>query len=288
MLSTALFLLFVAIAVFVQNLTGFALALVLLGLVGASEVVPLTDAVNAVTLLGLVNAVVYLRRRGAVRLDRLLWPTLASSLVGTVLGVLLLNGIAGGAYQLLRLLLGLSVLGCAALLWREARPLPSPSAPVSFLGVGLLSGLMGGLFSAAGPPLVYQLYRQPWPAERVREALVFLFGAGAALRLLLVVPTGGFTAHAALLAGTAIPVVVLVTWLGARRPVPLSPALLKSLVCTLLLVTGLTMVGGAWRALSDPAPAAPGDPSAYWAPRSAHPPTSTRACTDDDSPKRWA
>jgi hypothetical protein len=43
------FLVFVAGAVYAQALTGFALALILLGLVGATDLVPLTDAVNAST-----------------------------------------------------------------------------------------------------------------------------------------------------------------------------------------------------------------------------------------------
>lgn len=245
MLSAAVFLLFVAFAVYVQNLTGFALALVLLGLVGATDLLPLLDAVNVVTVLGLVNAGVFLWRRRALHLDRVLWPVLGASLVGTVLGVLLLDWIAGSAYQALRALLGLSIVGCAWLLWRVAQPLSTPSSPGSFVAVGLASGLMVGLFSTAGPPLVYQLYRQPWTAERIRESLVFLFGAGSLLRLLIVVPTGGFSLHALSLSAIAIPVVVLVTSLTARRASPLSPAMLKRLVCGLLVLMGVTMLHSA-------------------------------------------
>lgn len=247
MLSSAVFLLFVVIAVCVQNITGFALALVLLGLVGASDLLPLTDAVNVVTVISLVNAAVFLAHRRALHLQRSMWPTLGASLLGTVLGVLLLGWIAGAAYEWLRLLLGLSVIACAALLWLEAKPLAKPSAPGSFLAVGLVSGLMGGLFSTAGPPLVYQLYRQPWSGDRVRETLVFFFGVGALVRLLVVLPTGGFSWRAAGLTALSVPVVVLVTRLTARRAVPIPPAVLKALVCLLLVGSGLTMVAAAWR-----------------------------------------
>lgn len=249
MLSSAFFLLFVAIAVWVQNITGFALALVLLGLVGASNLLPLPDAVNVVTVISLVNAALFLYHRRALHLQPVLRPAMGASLLGTVLGVLLLGWIAGAAYEWLRLLLGLIVMGCAVLLWREARPLAKPSPPAGFVVVGLLSGLMGGLFSTAGPPLVYQLYRQPWKTDRVRETLVLFFGVGALLRLVMVLSTGGFSWRALVLTAIAMPVVVVVTQLTARRPPPLSPALLKGLVCVLLVGSGLTMVVAAWRGL---------------------------------------
>ena len=49
-----LFLAFVAGAVYAQAITGFALALILLGLIGATDLIPLTDAVAA-TSVGLVE-----------------------------------------------------------------------------------------------------------------------------------------------------------------------------------------------------------------------------------------
>ena len=52
----ATFLVFVAGAVYAQALTGFALALILLGLVGATNLVPLTDAVNASTVIAFCSA----------------------------------------------------------------------------------------------------------------------------------------------------------------------------------------------------------------------------------------
>lgn len=249
MLSTVLFLLFVGLAVYVQNLTGFALALVLLGLVGATHIYPLPDVVNVVSVIGLVNAVLFLRARGALRLDRLLWPTLSANLVGTVLGVASLAWIMGHAYEALRLLLGVSIVLCAWLLWAQTRALSTPSSRGAFYAVGLVSGLMGGLFAAAGPPLVYQVYRQPWPLERMRESLVFIFGAGALLRLAIVIPTTGFSVLSIKLSALAIPMVALMTLLTARRAPPFSPRVIKWLVCTLLVVTGASMIHAAAQAL---------------------------------------
>jgi hypothetical protein len=250
MATHAIFLLFVALAVYAQNLTGFALALILLGLIGITDLVPLTDAVNAVTVMILVNACVFFHRRQTLRLEASLWPAVVASLVGALVGVVLLAWLVGIAYQLVRLMLGVSICACALLLWRSAKPLPQCSSRAAFVAVGAVSGLLGGLFSAAGPPLVYLMYRQPWPQARIQEALIFFFGAGALLRLAIVVSMGQFSANAALLAAEAVPVVFLVTSFAAQRPPPVPAPTLKALVCMLLVVTGAGMVAAAGAALA--------------------------------------
>ena len=242
MMGYALFLVFVALAVYIQNLTGFALALVLLGLVGATDLFLLPDVVNVVSVIALVNAAVFLHRRGAMRLDRLLWPALACSAVGIVIGLATLDWLVGSAYEVLRLLLGISIVACAWMLWRRAAALAQTSRPAAFMSVGLISGVMSGLFAAGGPPLVYQIYRQPWTLARQQESLIFFFGMNAILRLGIVVPTGSFNAQSLTLAAIAVPVVFLVTALTARRPSPLPAKVLKRFVCGLLVVTGLAMV----------------------------------------------
>src|SRR5919202_3257843 len=163
-----LFLLFVAVAVYAQNVTGFALALILLGLVGTTDLVPLPDAVNAVTVLAVVNAATFLYRRRPLRLELSVWPAAAASVLGVAAGTVLLTWLAGTAHEALRLLLGLSIVLCALLLWRATAPLKAVSSRASFAVAGALSGLMGGMFSAPGPPLVYLMYRQPLPLARVQ------------------------------------------------------------------------------------------------------------------------
>ena len=244
-----LFLLFAALAAYAQSVTGFALALVLLGLVGVVDLVPLPDAVNAATVLVAVNAAVFLGRRRPLKLEPSVWPAAAASALGVVAGTALLTWLAGAAHDVLRLLLGLSIVLCAFLLWRAAKPLKAVSSRSTFVLAGATAGLMGGMFSAPGPPLVYLLYRQPLSHARVQESLVLLFGTGALLRLALVVSAGQFSAQAVLLAAEAVPAVVLVTSFAARRPPPLPPGLLKAAVCLLLIATGTGMMGAALSAL---------------------------------------
>jgi uncharacterized protein len=121
-----LFLMFVALAVYAQNLTGFALALILLGLVGATDLVPLTDAVNAVTVIIAATALTFLYRRWPLQLERSLWPAVASSVAGAVAGTMLLTWLADAAYEVLRLILGLSVVLCVPRVTQAAGFRPKP------------------------------------------------------------------------------------------------------------------------------------------------------------------
>jgi uncharacterized membrane protein YfcA len=237
----ATFLVFVAGAVYAQAITGFALALILLGLIGATNLVPLPDAVNASTIIAFCTAWTFLYRRRALRVERVLIPTVVASAAGIVVGALLLTWLAGTAYQVLRLVLGASIVACALSLWRAAQPLPSLSSPAVYAITGGVSGLLAGMFSAPGPPLVYLLYRQPKPLAWIQQSLMVVFGLGTLLRLLIVVPSGQFSLLSLQLAAEAVPVVFVVTFYTARRAPPLSPKLLRSLVCALLIGTGLSM-----------------------------------------------
>ncbi|WP_428672696.1 TSUP family transporter [Reyranella sp.] len=242
----AIFLVFVTGAVYAQALTGFALALILLGLIGATNLMPLTDAVNATTIIGLCTSWTFLYRRRAIRIDRILMPTVVTNAVGVVVGALLLFWLVGTAYQVLRLVLGLSIVACALSLWHAARPLPALSSPTVYALTGGIAGIMGGMFSASGPPLVYLMYRQPIPLAQIREWLMLIFGLSTALRLLLVVPSGQFSLLSLQLAVEALPIVFIVTFHAARHPPPLSPRLLKGFICVLLIGTGLSMSIGAF------------------------------------------
>jgi len=245
----ATFLIFVAGAVYAQALTGFALALILLGLIGATNLLPLTDAVNASTIIGFCTAWLFLWRRRSLHVERVLVPTLVASAAGVAAGAFLAGWLAGTAYQVLRLILGASIVACALSLWRAAQPLPSMSSPRVFALTGGIAGILGGMFSAGGPPLVYLSYRQPKPPGWAREQLMVFFAFSTTLRLLIVVPSGQFSLFDLQLAAEALPVVFLMTYLAVRHPLPLTPKLFRGLICVLLITTGMSMGIGAFLAM---------------------------------------
>jgi len=247
--SLAAFVACVALATFAQNLTGFAFGLILLGLTASFHVASVADAANAAMVLTLVNAWVSFRAERSAPPWRLMRPTLLGSFVGVTVGVLLLGWLSGNAVAGLRGLLGLSITACAVLLLLQARTREQLSGASSFAGIGLLSGVLGGLFSSSGPPLVYHLYRQPLQRQEVRRALLLVFACNALLRLLLIVPSGQFSAHALLLAACAVPVVYGVTRLQIRFPLAVPATTLRRIVAALLLTSGLSLLWSAYRAV---------------------------------------
>ena len=244
-----MFMACVAVSTCAQNLTGFAFGLILLGLVALLHVVPIADAANAAMLLTLINAWSYFRLHRVRPPWALMRPVLWSSVVGVAVGVTLLAWLGNSALDWLRGLLGLCIVACAAMLLFQSRPRLTLSGPRSFMIVGVLSGILGGLFSSSGPPLVYHLYRQPLGAPMVRNCLLLAFAANAGARLVLIGATGQFSAKAALLSVCAMPVVYGVTRLNHRYPSKASPEALRYAVAALLSLAGGTLLVTASSAL---------------------------------------
>lgn len=236
------FLLCVVIATGAQRLTGFALALVLLGLTSLFEIAPLPDVANVATVLALANAAIVLR--GAHKsMD---WAMLRSTVPGSVFGVagglLLLGWLSTNVTVLLRLLLGLIISVCAIVVLLRVEPLPRRSSRASFQFFGLLSGLLGGLFAASGPPLVYQFYRQPIDLDTLRDTLIAALATSSLLRLAVVLPSGQFSHGAWMLSAVALPLTTGITWWVQKHPPGWSRGAILKLVCGLLLVTGAGLV----------------------------------------------
>lgn len=240
----------VALATYAQNLTGFAFSLILLGLVAMLGIATVSDTANAAMVLTLINAWTTFRARPGPVPWQLMKPALNGSTVGVLAGLMLLAWLSGGAVAWLRALLGLSILLCALLLVLQGHPRAMVSSATSFALIGALSGVLGGLFSSSGPPIVFHLYRQPLEREVVRRALLLMFAFNALVRLVVVLPTGQFSWRSVWLAGCAIPVVYGVTRLHHRLPNRLSPATLKTLVAGLLAAAGLTLLVTAWRQIA--------------------------------------
>jgi uncharacterized protein len=243
------FLLCVVVATSAQGITGFALALILLGLTSLFELAPLPDVANAATVLSLANAAIALRgSRKSV--DAVIWrTTVVGSLFGVAAGVALLTWLSANVVLVLRLLLGIVVIACAIVVLVRAEPLAQRSSRPSFHGFGFLSGLLGGLFSASGPPLVYHYYRQPLALDTVRDTLIAALSAGALIRLAMVVGSGQFGARSLLLSAIALPVALAISWWMKKHPPRWKREAVLKLVCALLIVTGIGLVGPAIDAL---------------------------------------
>lgn len=240
-MSYLLFFCCVALSAWVQGLTGFAFSLVLLGLSSLLQLAPIADAANAATLLSLSNGLAYFHQNGFSPERQTLRRLLPAGMLGLLLGVLLLAWLSSQAVDLLRALLGLSIVCAALLLWRPVTA-SQPRGKLTYALSALLSGLMGGLFSAAGPPLVYLLYREPLSRVQVRQLLQTLFACTAAARAVLVLLSGSFSRETLWLFACTLPAVLLVNRLQPRLTPALSARRLQQLVALLLAVTGAALL----------------------------------------------
>lgn len=236
------FLACVALAAVAQSVTGFAFGLILVGLNSVLQLFPVTDAANVGMVLGLISIGTALRgRRGALDWT-ILRPTCVGGVFGTVAGVALLAWLSASVVVALQLLLGIAIVGCAGLMFLRVTRLKQTSSNASFAFYGTISGLLGGLFVASGPPLAFQFYRQPIAVEAMRETLIVAMGLTALLRLALVLTSGQFSLAALLLCMLGAPVAIGVSaWIRSHPP-GWQPETVVRTVCALLVLAGISLI----------------------------------------------
>lgn len=237
-----LFPLLCFVAAYVQTVTGFAFGLMLMGATALTGLLPLPQAAVVVSLLTIVNAVMVLARGWRDIARRPFLRSLAGSIPMVVVGYAILTVMASASLMALRLTLGLVIILSSLQLIRRPQPLARLSPGWSFVAFGALGGLMSGLFSTAGPPLVYQFYRQPLRLVTIRETLVAIFSIGALFRLALVAGSGQWDNRIMVWALVGLPGVMAATWIARRWPPPLSPVALRRIAFLLLFLSGVSLI----------------------------------------------
>ena len=235
------FVLMAGAAAYVQTLTGFAFGLLLMGAVGISSVMPLRDAAVIVGVLTLFNAGIMLTKGWRDVLLPQLVLVLWSSLPMLVVGYFLLDHLASNSLLMLRIVLGVVIIVSSLPLIKPPSRDTAPQSKRSYLFFGALSGIMSGLFSASGPPLVYHFHRSSFSYVAIRETLVSVFALNALIRLAVVIGDGTFPAPSYWPSLLAVFSVMAGTQLARRLPPPLSPVAMRWMVFVLLCGSGLSL-----------------------------------------------
>jgi uncharacterized membrane protein YfcA len=235
------FLVLAGAAAYAQTLTGFAFGLITMGGVGLTGLLSLPDAAMIVSVLTLVNATQMLMKGWRDVAWREFVIVMAASIPMLFVGYWLLEWLAGTRADLLRLILGLVIIVSSLQLARKLEPLAKQSSDGSFLFFGAIAGVMGGMFSTAGPPLVYHFYRQPMPLVKIRETLVTVFALNAVFRIGLVIASGDLPAASTLSGLLAIPAIMGATYAARRWPPPISPVTMRRIVFVLLFLSGVSL-----------------------------------------------
>jgi uncharacterized membrane protein YfcA len=142
------------------------------------------------------------------------WSAIRSLAPGLVLGIPLgLVILIEFAPNQVRLLIGVLIATSVLVLWRGLRLPPNPSRSVT-LGVGLLSGIMSGLSSMGGPPVVVYLLALAHSAARVRATSIVYFMLSALLSLGPMTWRGLIDEEVLVWSAACLPVLFGGSWLG--------------------------------------------------------------------------
>ena len=236
------FSMMVVIASAVQTITGFALGLILVALCTAFGVMSVIDCAAIVSLVSMMNTGLLLRRSYRDLNGHVVMAIMLGLIPTLLLGFYWLDQVGRDQVSLLRTIIDAMVLVAGMTLMLRPSPYSSLSAKPFFIGSGLVGGLFGGLFSAAGAPIAYLMYRQPLAISVIRSSLLAVFFLSTFVRAV----TGGFAGHYTpdVLIKTLIAApVMLVTTMLIEPTLPAIPdQVVRRLVFLCLMALGLYLL----------------------------------------------
>ena len=222
-----------ALAGFVQGLTGFGFGMtamsllpLVMGLPAAQSVVTLTSTAACLLM-------------AAVTLRDVPWSSLRGLALGTMAGVPLGFALLESLPRsLVTRVLGLTL--CSMVVFefvvahRTSWRWPRWLEPF----VGLLSGALTGAFNVGGPPLVAYIYSQPWSKEKHVAGLTAVFFGGGLIRVALLLNHHELPRQAWTAAGWALVPMLTAILCGNRLLRRVPQRHLRVVVFTALLFLG--------------------------------------------------
>ncbi|MEP4680528.1 MAG: sulfite exporter TauE/SafE family protein, partial [Rhodopirellula bahusiensis] len=110
-----------------------------------------------------------------------------------------------------------------------------------------LSGFLQGLVGMGGPPMVLWVQAHDWDTRRMRGFLFSMYLISLAPGIaILVWFFGSRVIPPALIATAAIPILLMVTWVGLKVGTALGTQRLRRITMALLLLMGLAGLAAPW------------------------------------------
>lgn len=236
------FLALLAFGAYVQTVTGFALGLFVMGIATLADLASVATSAAIVTISSLVNTGVALSKEHHHVDWKQVWRLGAGLLPAMLVGMWLLENLDNNTNESLRVLLGLFIAAGAIVLVLKPHPRTHPAGILKAFGLGAIAGLFGGLFSTAGPPVVYHLYREPIAINTIRMSMLALFAIATLARLMVAIPMGHISQAVIWVCLFGTPVIVLSTWAGQHYAPPLSDLGMRRLAFALLFIIGVVLL----------------------------------------------
>ena len=236
------FLGLVAMGSYIQAVSGFAIALIIMGGVTALGLAPIAFTANVVSFVALANtATAIYNRHNHIDLKILLYASTGVLFLSGI-GLMILNHLSNNAIDLLEILLGFFILGSGALLMIHAHPLKRGSSSFAHFIAGGFGGLLSGMFGVGGPPLIIHIYRQPLTFPVIRTTMLAVLAIMTVIRILFESINGNITGAVLKLSLLSVPASILAALFARRFPPPVSDLAMRRFAFGLLCILGLSLI----------------------------------------------
>lgn len=242
-LNIVFLLLVFALGSYVQASTGFAFGLIVISSISALGLAPIEVTAFVVSLLSLINSMIGLQggQWRKANFKAILYFSIPC-LPATFLGIWLLAFLGENQLNILKILLGVTIVGSSLMMMLQTNLAKQGSSIPVFLLGGLSSGVIGGLFSTFGPPLTYIMYRQPDTIKTIRITLLLVFAITSIMRLGFVMGTQDVSMQTYLLSAIGFPAVALAAMAARYYPLPISANTMRRFAYAILLVSGVSLM----------------------------------------------
>lgn len=228
--------LIVFFGILTQSMIGFGIALV-----SMPFLVRVLDPVPAATFLALLalplQILILMRYRASLNI-RPFWRVFVGTLIGIPIGILLISQLEQ-AVVLTGLGIFLIVFSLYSLFNLRLPPLRRPEWGFGF---GFASGILGGAYNTAGPPLVVYGTALGWTSQQFKANMQVLFMLGNLLVIAVHVLAGHVTLHVLENLLVSLPVVVIGSTVGFWFSHRINEALFRKAVLVALLLIGVRLL----------------------------------------------
>jgi uncharacterized membrane protein YfcA len=230
----ALVALIVFFGIVTQSMIGFGIALISMPLL----IRILTPVEAFLALLSLPLQILILRRYRQSLDIRPLWRVLVGTLIGIPIGILLIAQLDPNTVLAL---LGVFLIVYSLYSLLNLHP-PRIHRPVWGFGYGFFSGIFGGAYNTAGPPLVIYGTALGWTSQQFKANMQILFLIGNLMVITVHIVSGHVDTRVVQNLLVSLPVLVVGTtigfWLGRR----VNEAVFRKLVLVALLFIGVRLL----------------------------------------------
>lgn len=232
----------IALGCYIQTNTGFAFALIVMSVGGASGTLSVAQLALVVSFLSLVNSTTALKSTFHDIDKRILLHLFSGIIPGAVIGVWGLYQLSVSDQNQLKILLGITVLASALLLLKKPLQTERQASRFALNLSGITAGVMGGLFSTFGPPIAYLLYRHTIALKTLLSTMLATFWLTAIMRIGIVHSIGEIDESVYWLALIGAPWIIMCTRLSQRYPPNISEQRLRQCALGLLVLSGLSIL----------------------------------------------